>query len=133
MAEQQPDSGWLNNQTESGWLEILVVVIADNNLPVIQISSHLTAAVSFWLARQQPSGGWLSNQTESGWLEILVVVITDNNLPVIQISSGLRLGGCHSAVAIFCKTHFFAVPWPQPGRKISVLLHRIVPSAGIAC
>ena len=40
-------AGWLNNQTESGWLEILVVVIADNNLPVIQISSGFTAAVSF--------------------------------------------------------------------------------------
>ena len=99
LAEQQPDSGWLNNQTESGWLEILVVVIADNNLPVIQISSHLTAAVSFCQGwhEQQPSGGWLSNQTESGWLEILVVVIADNNLPVIQISSHL------TAAVSFCQ------------------------------
>ena len=60
LAEQQPDSGWLNNQTESGWLEILVVVIADNNLPVIQISilvvvSGLTAAVSFCQGWQSSS------------------------------------------------------------------------------
>ena len=76
MAEQQPDSGWLNNQTESGWLEILVVVIADNNLPVIQISSHLTAAVSFcqaWQAAQlvvvgQEAERWLAEQPDRVWL-----------------------------------------------------------------
>ena len=55
VAEQQPDSGWLNNQTESGWLEILVVVIADNNLPVIPISSGFTAAVSFCQGRHDSS------------------------------------------------------------------------------
>ena len=99
LAEQQPDSGWLSNQTESGWLEILVVVIADNNLPVIQISSRFHCSSEFLprLTEQQPDSGWLNNQTESGWLEILVVVIADNNLPVIQISSHL------TAAVSFCQ------------------------------